>query len=173
MNKRMISTIVAGATLAVATLAVSTTTATAASASPCPSGVWSSSSVGVPAGAHAGMNGIAVFRRAHNDNFSVVMIANAPSHPVLYTGLIQSDGPLSFRSIRTERGDVIRKIASNKIVFAMTNAGHLDGLTVSAPCSSMVRMTFDRGLHRVATANIVVGSTSAHPATNPFTLVKR
>ena len=172
MIKRILTTTIAGTILTTGVLFGATATASSASAAPCPSGSWNAVTLGVPSGAHPGMNGVAVFRKLDNDVFSVVMSTNLPSRPVLYTGSITSDGPISYRSIRTETGDVIRKVAPNKIVFAMTNKGHLDGLNVTAPCSSTLRFTFNRGTHRVATGNIALGSGLAHPSTNPFAVTK-
>ena len=171
MIKRILTTTVAGAVLVTGALFVSGSTATAALASPCPTGSWDAVTLGVPSGAHAGMNGVAVFRLVDNNVFSVVM-STALGHPGLYTGSIESDAPLTYRAIRTETGDVIRKTAPNKIVFAMTNRGHLDGLNVTVPCSAHVKFTFNRGGHRVATSNIAVGASFVHPFTNPFTVAK-
>lgn len=171
MLKRILTTTIAGAVLATGTVFATGTSATAASASTCPSGSWDTRTLGVPTAARAGMNGVAVFRASDNNVFSVVMSTN-PARPALYTGSIESDAPISFSVIRVERGDVVRKAAPNKIVFAMTNRGHLDGIRVAAPCSANLKFTLNRGGHRVATSNIGLGSTMAHPSTNPFTITK-
>ena len=172
MLKRILTSTIIGATLVSGSMLVATTAnAAAASATECPSGSWSSETLGVPATARPGMNGVALFRKADNDVFSLRMSTSRPG--ALYTGSISvTEGSISYRSIRTERGDVIRQVSPQKIVFAMTNRGHLDGLDIRVPCSSSIKFGVSVNAHKVATSKIVLGASETHPSSNPFTEMK-
>ncbi len=178
MNKRMISTTLAGVALATSGL-ITASAATASpaaalapgAAAPCPAGNWSASTLGIPAGAHPGMTGVAVFRK-HNTNVFSVRMSTAAKR-ALYVGSITStDGALTYQKVRTEAGDVVRQVSPHRIVFAMSNAGHLDGIDVRVKCGSNVTFGFGYNGHRLSTSHIIVGGAAANPATNPFTEVK-
>ncbi len=172
MLKRLVTTTILGATLVSGTTLVGTTaSASPASATQCPSGTWNSRTLGVPAGAKPGMSGVAVFRKTDNDVFSLRMSTARPG--AVYVGSISvTEGAISYRAIRTERGDVIRQVSPHKIVFKMTNRGHLDGLDIRVPCSASVKFGVTVNGHRVALNRIVLGSGETHPTSNPFTETK-
>jgi hypothetical protein len=172
MLKRILTTTLVGATLMSGSmLAGAAVTAAPAGATSCPSGTWNSETLGVPTSARPGMTGVALFRKLDNDVFSLRMSTGRPR--AVYTGSISvTEGSISYRAIRTERGDVIRQVSPQKIVFAMTNRGHLDGLDIRVPCSSAVKFGVAVNGHKVATANIVLGAAAVHPASNPFTETK-
>ena len=172
MLKRILTTTIVGAALMSGSMLVGVTaSAPAASASACPTGAWNSETLGIPAGARPGMSGVALFRKADNDVFSLRVSTSRPA--AVYVGSISvTEGAISYRAIRTERGDVIRQVSPQRIVFKMTNRGHLDGLDIRVPCSASVRFGVTVNGHKVAISKIVLGSGATHPASNPFTETK-
>ena len=172
MFKRFLATTLSGTTLAIGALVgVGTAAAAPIGASTCPSGSWDSSTLGVPSGVHAGMNGAALWRAVDNNVFSL-RVSHASGRPVLYTGSITTDGVLVYVPRHLERGDVIRRRSRHTIVFAMTNIGHLDGLDFAPLCASKVTLHLKLNGSDLPTSEIVIGSSNVNPTSNPFTETK-
>jgi hypothetical protein len=172
MVKRFLATSLIGVTLAgAAVAAVATTTTAAAGAANCPAGSWDGSTLGTPTGVHAGMTGAALWRASNNNVFSL-RVSHTPGHAVLYTGAISTDGALVYVPRHLERGDVIHRVSSHTIVFAMTNIGHLDGLDFAPLCASKVTIGLALNRSKLPTNEVVIGSSDSHPASNPFTETK-
>ncbi len=167
MIKRFLTTGTAAVVLAATSFIGAGAAAPAANATTCPTGSWSSETLGRPANVARGMEGIAVYRN-HDD--SVFSIRMSTSHRFeVYWGSITTDGTLHYTLARTERGDYARKVSANKVVFLMTNFGGIDGLDVVPTCASQVTFHFGVFHHAVPTSNVYLGSTAAHPSANPFT----
>ncbi len=170
--QRSVTTAIAGTILVGGTMfGAGAAVAQPATAATCPVGSWDAATIGKPAAVAAGMNGIGVYRVADDNIFSLRM---STSHKAaLYVGSItSSDGTLAFRKVRTEVGDIVRRVSPHKIVFAMTNRGGIDGINVAVGCGSNVKFAFAVNGHALGTNNIVVGATGSHPAANPFTELK-
>lgn len=173
MIKRFLATTLAGATLAVGSLAglAASPAVAGAGAASCPSGSWDASTLGLPSGVRAGMNGAAVWRPADTNNFAL-RVSSTGSRVVLYTGAIMTDGVLLWKPSHLDKGDYVRRTAPNRIVFAFTNKGLLDGVNFTAACASKVSIRLNRDRTPLVTQNIVIGASKTNPSTNPFTLAK-
>jgi hypothetical protein len=173
MIKRFLTTTVAAATLAVGSLVgfAGSPAVAGAGAVTCPSGSWDASTIGVPAGAHAGMNGAAVWRPSDTNNFAF-RVSSTGAHVVLYTGAISTNGLLLWKPSHLDYGDYVKRTAPNRIVFAFTNKGLLDGVNFTAVCSSKVAIRVNRNGSALPTDEIVIGAAAAHPSANPFSFTK-
>lgn len=173
MIKRFLTTTLAGATLAAGSLVgfAATPAVNGAGAVTCPSGSFDASTVGVPAGAHAGMDGAAVWRPSDTNNFAF-RVSSSGTRVVLYTGAIMTDGALLWKPSHLDQGDYVKRTAPNRIVFAFTNKGLLDGVNFTAVCSSKVSIRVNRNGSALPTDEIVIGAAAAHPDSNPFSFTK-
>ncbi len=170
MIKRFLTSATACLMLVAASMVGSAATAASAGATTCPTGSWNAETLGAPTTLHAGMEGMALYRNHDNGVFSLRM---STKHRVdLYWGSITSDGVLFYRAARTERGDYIRQVSPHKVVFAMSNFGHIDGLDFVPACGSKVTLHLGVFRHSLPTADIYLGAGATHPAANPFTEVK-
>ncbi len=170
MIKRILTTAVAGVTLAAGTFLGLGTAAAPAHATTCPSGTWNAETLGKPAAVAPGMDGVALYRNYNDGVFSLRM--STPRRVDAYWGSITTDGTLRYRKARTERGDYVRQVAPNKVVFRMLNFGAIDGLDFGAVCGSHITVHLGVWHHELPTAHILLGSAGTHPTTNPFTETK-
>ena len=171
MIKRLLTSMI-GTTLAAASVLAIGPVATAAGATtPCPGGNWSSSTLGLPTAAHAGVTGAALWRQHDNNTYSL-RVSHSNTHPALFAGTIVSDGTLVYVGRHLEGGDVIVSRSAHKIVFVFTNRGRVDGIDFAPLCATNVKIAITMNRAKLPTDEIVIGAANTNPTANPFTLVK-
>jgi hypothetical protein len=169
MIRRLLATSIAGALLgAVALVGPS---ATPAGATECPSGTWSSTSLGRPAEAVPGMTGAAVWRPQDNNLFRF-RVSEAGRDFAGFRGTISTDGYLVYGPRHLEGGDVTLRRDGNKVHFAFANFGGVDGIDLYVHCASYVKLNVRMNGEQLATDQIVIGGGSVHPDANPFSILK-
>ena len=100
-------------------------------------------------------------------------VTHATTEQMVFSGVINASRPLTATKVRDERHDVVRLSADHKTAaFRFTNYGAVDGLDLVAHCSGRVSFSLWVDGHRITTDRIMLGRTLAHPATNPFAVIR-
>jgi hypothetical protein len=97
-----------------------------------------------------------------------------PSSPVVFSGMVQSDRPMTIHRFRLEKQTDIAKLSGDRktLIYSFTNYGALDGVDIDTHCAASVTFTtYVAGAPEPAT-EVFLGATGAHPATDPFTEVR-
>jgi hypothetical protein len=95
---------------------------------------------------------------------------NPATDPLVFSGIITSDRPMSLHRFRLERSDVVALSRDGRtLTYVFYNYGALDGLDIDTHCSPNVTFNTSVANAQEPTGEIYLGAAGAHPATNPFT----
>jgi len=160
---------IAGSPLAGASTA--TTTATTDDTTGCDTGTLPAVVRGAPASFRAGLP--RGYWTWHDATGWHLRVTHATTRQMVFSGVIDASRPLAATKVRDERHDVVRLSADHKTAaFRFTNYGAVDGLDLVAHCAGRVSFSLWVDGHRITTDRILLGRTLAHPATNPFAVIR-
>lgn len=99
------------------------------------------------------------------------------THPgsgaVTFTGTVASTRPIAAVPYRFEAQDRIWFSRDRRVLsFRFVNHGRVDGIDFTDRCAVHTGFALNRGGHRLATSDVYLGRSGAHPATNPFSRVR-
>jgi len=167
MLKRVLATLVTGATLSSGALVAGP--AASASGSDCPGGTWPSELDGRPAEVAVGMTGMALWR---DGRVWKLRVSEKGRDLAIFTGSISTDGRLVSVGANLERGDRLVRRSRSKVTYAFTNFGGIDGVNFGAACASQVTISGRLNGVILDTTTVYLGHGSQHPDGVPFTVEK-
>ena len=135
----------------------------------CSTGVLPSDVLGKPAALVAGAaQGTYIYNNG-SWHLRVTHPKNAATDPLVFSGVITSDRPMTIHRFRLERSDVVALSKDRKtLTYLFYNYGGLDGLDIDTHCAPNVTFNTSVGNAQEPTSEIFLGAAGAHPATNPF-----
>ena len=167
MLKRILATIVTGATLS--TGAVMAGPATSAFGGDCPGGSWPTELDGRPTEVAVGMTGMALWR---DGRVWKLRVSEAGHDLALFTGSVSTDGRIVSVGAHLERGDRIVRRSPSRVDYGFTNFGGLDGLDFGAACASQVTIRGRLNGVQLDPTTVYLGHDNEHPDGIPFTIEK-
>jgi len=100
-------------------------------------------------------------------------VTHATSARTVFTGVITATNPMTTVRVRDERRDtVVRSADRRTTTFRLTNYGGVDGLDVTAGCSSTVTFRLLADGHLVTPSRIHLGAKAAAATTNPLRVTR-
>ena len=158
-------------TTAATTTAATSTAATTDDTTGCETGSLPTVVRGAPAALRAGLpRGYWVW---HDGAGWHLRVTHATTQQLVFSGTITASRPLTATKVRDERHDVVALSTDHRTAaFRFTNYGAVDGLDLVAHCAGRVSFSLWVDGHRIATDRVRLGRTQAHPATNPFAVIR-
>lgn len=167
MLRRILATIVTGATLS--TGAMIAGPAASAVGAHCPGGSWPTDLDGRPTEVAVGMTGMALWR---DGRVWKLRVSEAGRDLAVFTGSISTDGRIAGVRAHLERGDRIVRRSPSKLAFGFTNFGGIDGVNFGAVCASQVTISGRLNGVRLDPTTVYLGHDNGHPDAVPFTISK-
>lgn len=167
MMKRLLATVVTGATLSTGALIAGPVAS--AGAADCPGGSWPSYVNGRPTEIAVGDTGMALWRNEHGWHLRV---SEAGKDPAVFTGAVSSDGRVVSVGAHLEKGDRLVRRSPSKVVYVFSNFGGLDGMDFGIACGSQVTVSGRLNGHVLDPTTVYIGEGNAHPESMPVTITK-
>jgi hypothetical protein len=144
---------------------------TAVAAGTCDAGRWPSRVQGKPASLVAGARaGDYVWHDTRGWHLRVTHHGHAP---LVFSGRIVANAPLSVAGVRLETGDSIALSADRMtITYRFTNHGLLDGLNLRTACATRLSFTGLMAGSKLPLGRIWIGRAGIHPLSNPFVITR-
>ena len=154
---------------AAATPAASGTSASAAA--DCDAGRWPRRVQGKPANLVAGARaGDYIW---HNANGWHLRVTHHGHAPVVFSGRIVANAPMSVAGVRLEAGDAITLSDDRMTVtYRFTNHGVIDGLDLRTACATRLSFTGLMAGSKLPVGRIWIGRAGIHPLGNPFVVTR-
>lgn len=133
----------------------------------CPTGAWSPTAQGRPAGLAPGSAaGVYLW---HDSAGWHLRVTHPGDHRVKFTGSIDSSAALAGIERATESHDSVQFTHVNgKVKFTFQNYGRIDGIDFVVGCSNSFKVSAAINGHPIANNKVYIGSGSERPTSVPF-----
>ena len=167
MMKRLLATLVTGATLSTGALLAGP--AATAGAVECPGGHWPAYTAGRPTEVAVGMTGMALWR---NDTGWHLRVSEEGRDLAVFRGSVSTDGVISAVSAQTEKGDWVVRRNKSSFGYLFTNFGGVDGLDFRTACASQITVSGKLNGVSIDPTTVYIGADNTHPESFPVTIEK-